>query len=336
MAVGMACHSRLSVALGEAAVDLGGAGKSLEVHPTYGFRSLLGVVHDHERVRCDPDRLLRPKAPRGSLGHLQRIEILRVLLDDLAIPWTTACEQKLRSGLDWTDAAMSAALAAMRGRGATQGVGDPAEGTIMIADPSKLAPLAQRFREAVLTIAAPERPSQPPNRSPRGTSPSAHDCADCAVLRLGKNGLGSLSQEETLSALRGQHAEEQIILPVGVRAIGREWIERAASGGFWLLISYGRLKLAVHVVEVIGEGRTRRTPKENLLGENRDAWRDIRESEYWLRCDDMLEDIDVPTTAVSTRQRGSWTPGMPPNQSPWLAVRFDDVHLRRRLQRSSP
>jgi hypothetical protein len=39
----MRCHSVLSVEIGEVALDLAGTGKVFEVHPTYGFRSLLRV-----------------------------------------------------------------------------------------------------------------------------------------------------------------------------------------------------------------------------------------------------------------------------------------------------
>jgi hypothetical protein len=90
MAAGMRCHAAVSVALGEPRIDLAGSGKVFEVHPTYGFRSLLGVHENADRVRCDPDALLRPKAPRGSTGHVQRVEILRLLLEWLGVTWTPA------------------------------------------------------------------------------------------------------------------------------------------------------------------------------------------------------------------------------------------------------
>ena len=110
MAMGMHCHSRVGDAMSAPALDLAGTGKVFEVHPTYGFRSLLGVVDDGERVRCDPERLLRPKAPRGSIGHIQRVGILRLLLEDLGVVWTPTLSEKLLSSLDWTDAAISAVL----------------------------------------------------------------------------------------------------------------------------------------------------------------------------------------------------------------------------------
>ena len=107
MGMGMRCHSTLSAAMGETVPDLAGTGKAFEVHPTYGFRSLLGVANEVDRVRCDPEGLLRPKAPRGSIGHVQRVGILRLLLEGFGVVWTPTLSKRLLSRLDWTDAARS-------------------------------------------------------------------------------------------------------------------------------------------------------------------------------------------------------------------------------------
>jgi hypothetical protein len=265
MAMGMRCHSRVGDAMSATALDLAGTGKVFEVHPTYGFRSLLGVVDGGERVRCDPDRLLRPKAPRGSIGHIQRMRILRLLLEDLDVVWAPPLSEKVLSSLDWTDAAMSAVLAVLRARDATQGVGEATEGTIVIADPSKLGALVHKIRETVSSVSA----SVPARPAPTTRKRIVEDRANCALLRLGGSGIGTLSQDDTLSALRGQHLEEQIILPVGVRAIAGDWVKRAASGGFWLLVAHKHVRLAVRVVEVIGDGRTQLTAKDSVLSANR-------------------------------------------------------------------
>jgi hypothetical protein len=328
MAMGMRCHSRIGAAMSESALNLAGTGQVFEVHPTYAFRSLLGVVDDGERVRCDPERLLRPKAPRGSIGHIQRVRILRLLLEDLDVVLAPPLSEKVLSSLDWTDAAMSAVLAVLRDRGATQGVGDATEGTIIIADPSKLGTLVHNVREAVSSVSA----SAPVRPAPTTRKRIVEDRADCALLRLGGSGIGTLSQEDTLSALRGQHLEEQIILPVGVRAIARDWVKKAASEGFWLLVAHKHVRLAVRVVEVIGSGRTQLTAKDSVLSANRDPWPAVEQSEYWLRCDELLDDLDLPATAVSTRQGGTWTPGLPRNQTAWLAARIDDEGLCERLR----
>jgi hypothetical protein len=328
MATGMRFHASVNVALGETVIDLGGTGTVFEVHPTYGFRSLLGVDTDRERVRCDPDAFLRPKAPRGSVGHVQRVAVLRLLLERFGVTWTQEISEKLLSRLDWTDAAISAALAILRARDATLGIGDPNEGVIVIADPLKLGRLVPRIREVVSGVSA-RSPRSAGNGARRSTVP---DDSDCALLRLGSSGLGLLSQEDTLSALRGQHSEGQILFPVGVNALGRQWIDRAAMGGFWLLIAYGRLKVALRVVEIVGNGRAKLTPKEVVLGAIRDPWPSVEQSEYWLRCEEMLDNLDLPATAVSTRQGGTWTLGVPRNQTAWLTARVDDKGLRGQLR----
>jgi hypothetical protein len=311
----------------EPSLDLTGSGRVFEVHPTYGFRSLLGVREDVDRVRCDPDALLSPKAPRASIGHLQRVKILQLLLGSFGVTWTPALSAKLLSRIDWTDAAIGAALAILRVRSATQSVGDATEGTIVIANPRELGALANKIRDVVSGLRASGRPAARPSTRSRITA----DHSDCALLRLGAAGLGILTQHDTLEALCGQQSEGEIVFPVGVMAIGRQWIERATTTGFWLLVAYGRLKLALRVVEIIGSGRTELTPKEVVLGANRDPWPGVERSEYWLRCDQLLDNLDLPVTVVNTRQGGAWTAGVPQNQTAWLAARVGDSALRERL-----
>src|SRR5205823_9281148 len=171
-----------------------------------GFRSLLGVHEDVTRVRCDPDGLLRPKAPGGSAGHVQRVETLRLLLETFGVTWTLTVSAKLLSRIDWTDAAMGAALAVLRARSATQRVGDATEGTIVIANPAELGVLANKIREVVTGISASGRPAARSSTRSRITA----DDADCALLRLGAAGLGILTQDDTLAALRGQQSEGEI------------------------------------------------------------------------------------------------------------------------------
>jgi hypothetical protein len=235
---------------------------------------------------------------------------------------------ELLSRIDWTDAAMSAALAVLRARSATQGVGDTTEGTIVIANPAELGVLANKIRDVVSGLRASSRPAARPSTRSRITA----DHSDCALLRLGAAGLGILTRDDTVKALRGQQSEGEIVFPVGVMAIGRQWIERAATTGFWLLVAYGRLKLALHVVEIIGSGRTDLIPKEVILGANRDPWPGVEHSEYWLRCDELLDNLDLPVTVVNTRQGGAWTAGVPQNQTAWLAARVSDGALRERLR----
>src|SRR5207249_7171982 len=162
--------------------------------------------------------LLRPKAPRGSTGHVQRVETLRLLLESFGVSWTPAVSGKLLSRIDWTDAAMGAALAVLRARSATQGVGDATEGTIVIANPAELGVLANKIRDVVSGLRASSRPAARPSTRSRTTA----DHSDCALLRLGAAGLGRLTQHDTLAALRGQQSEGQLVFPVGATAIGRQ------------------------------------------------------------------------------------------------------------------
>jgi hypothetical protein len=328
MAAGMRCHAAVSAALGERNVDLSGSGKVFEVHPTYGFRSLLGTRRNADGVTCDPDSLLHPKAPRGSTGHVQRVEILRLLLESFGVAWAAAVSARLLSRIDWTDAAIGAALAVLRDRGATQGVGDATEGTIVVANPAELGALAHKVPSVVLGLHLSARSPARPNTRSRSTE----DDADCALLRLGAAGLGILTQNDTLEALRGQQSEGEIVFPVGVIAVGARWIQRAATKGFWLLVAYGHIKLALHVVEISGKGRSEPTLKKVVLGVNRDPWPGIEQSEYWLRCDELIDDLELPLTVVSTRRRGCWMPGVPRNQSAWLTARINDRSLRERLR----
>jgi hypothetical protein len=115
-------------------VDLGLGGDLVEVHPTYGFRSLLGACDEGLRVRCDPERRLAPKSPRGSRGHLQRIALASALLRAWSVD-PRPHRPRLAASLDWTDALLAACLAALRSEGRTRLVGDPGgiEGGIVLA-----------------------------------------------------------------------------------------------------------------------------------------------------------------------------------------------------------
>jgi len=335
MTTGMHCHRYVAGQLG-APADLTGTGVVFEVHPTYGFRSMLGVIDTPGRVSCDPERILRPKSPRGSTGHRQRIEMLRVLLGQLGAPWTEALHAQLLARLDWTDATISAVLSVLRARGETRGVGDPNEGTIVVADPTKL-----RSREAVRLAAstilatrsaAPAPPKTKSDRKAARPSKANQDSAAYALLRLGSQGLGCLSREDTIDALRGQLSEDQIVIPVGVRSIGSRWCARAEEGGFWLLVANrGVVALALHAIAIVGKGRGQSTPKEAVLNESRDPWPGVDASAYWLVCDALVDSLDERVTALQTRKAGSWSPGVPANQTAWLEARGGSEALVRKL-----
>jgi hypothetical protein len=138
MRTGMALFEALA-AVGHQ-VDLGGGGTVIEVHPTFGFRSLLGIQKDDWRVLCDPDCLLRPKQRPGSLGHRQRLFLLESLLQRWGIELSPHRSVLTRS-IDWTDAVLAAALGLLREDGQTVPIGDPeaVEGAIVVAN--LIAPL---------------------------------------------------------------------------------------------------------------------------------------------------------------------------------------------------
>jgi hypothetical protein len=123
-------------------LDSGAGGSIFEIHPTYGFRSLVGIEMDGLRVRC---MKLAPKRTAGSLGHRQRLGLLTTLLQR----WQIQLCQRAESSLDWTDAILGAALAALRAEGGALSVDAPGhdEGAIVLA----AAPLAGA--EAVLQLA---------------------------------------------------------------------------------------------------------------------------------------------------------------------------------------
>jgi len=57
--------------------------------------------------------------------------------------------------------------------------------------------------------------------------------------------------------------------------------------------SYTGLDLAPGCdVEVIGDGRTQLTAKDSVLSANRDPWPAVEQSEYWLRCDELVGGLD--------------------------------------------
>jgi hypothetical protein len=124
-------------------IDTGAGGSLFEVHPTYGFRSLLGIEQDGLRVRC---KRLAPKRRVGSLGHEQRLGLLAALLRR----WRVRLDPRAATSLDWTDAILGAALAALRAEGRTLSVDAPGEneGAVVLA----ALPLARA--EAVLQRAA--------------------------------------------------------------------------------------------------------------------------------------------------------------------------------------
>jgi hypothetical protein len=109
-------------------IDRAAGGEVFEIHPTYGFRSLVGVTTSGLRVRCG---WLAPKRRPGSLGHQQRLALLALLLER----WHVPLDECARTSLDWTDAIIGAVLGVLRYEGATSQIDAPGaeEGAIVLA-----------------------------------------------------------------------------------------------------------------------------------------------------------------------------------------------------------
>ncbi len=116
-------------------IDLGSGGEVFEIHPTFGFRSLVAIpIQNGLRVTCAS---LKRKRPVGSLGHRQRLELLAALLRR----WDVALDERARTSLDWTDAMLGAAFGALRANCRTLRIDAPGkeEGAIVLAS----APLCE-------------------------------------------------------------------------------------------------------------------------------------------------------------------------------------------------
>jgi len=135
-------------------LDTGAGGSLFEIHPTYGFRSLVGI--ERRGLRVVWCRRLAPKRPAGSLGHLQRLGLLAALLRR----WRVRLDCRAATSLDWTDAILGAALAALRAEGGTLSVDAPgdAEGAIVLA--AFPLPGAEAVLRAVARGAGPAGPAK--------------------------------------------------------------------------------------------------------------------------------------------------------------------------------
>ena len=300
-------------------LDLGGGGNLFEVHPTYGFKSAISIDQHGLRVRCDARRWLGPKLPRGSKGHHQRIGLLRRLLAP-SIQWRDDLEARLMSSLDWTDALLAAALAMLRDSGGTLHVGDPEcrEGGITILrEPIPL-------QESELDEARTTKPAGTVSRtSALGGGKRKASTADGVVLRLGECGPGGLSQSETLERLLAMRDNEGgALLPIDRDRIGKEWIQRAESGGLRLLLAWGPDILADLTV-----GRIEGAPPASLrledFGEDADIWHPVVAAPYWAFASEVRT-CNIPMSSLLFSHGGIWELDRTRSQQSWLAFREPD------------
>jgi hypothetical protein len=305
MRTGMALFASLE--RGGYELDLGGGGTLFEIHPTYGFRSLLGMARDGLRIRTDPKRVLRPKLPVGSVGQRQRLAVLQLLCDR----WQVPLDVRATRSIDWLDAMLGAALVVLRHEGGTVAVGAPDadEGAIVIA----AAPL-DGAEEAVALVPAPADRAHVSAVGHRlrnaGTEGSG------MLLRLGSQGLGVLSQQATLDVLQDCEDASEIILPVGSR-VGRAWQDVAATDGLTVLLSFGEhVRARLKVTRIVSNGPE--TPF-GATGVKQNPW-PMETAPSWFVAD-AIEFLDATDRDFLFRHGGEWRRGFTLSQSSWIGYR---------------
>jgi hypothetical protein len=295
-------------------VDLGNPDAPVfEVHPTYGFRSLVELEQHGPRILCDPRRLLRPKRPVGSVGHLQRIQLLKDLLGRWQVRLDEDSRGRVSTSLDWTDGLLAACLAALRGEHLTVVAGDDdgIEGRL------HLAAVRVELREAA--------PEALPRRSSRvGGSQGENG----RLLRLGGEGLGHFTQEETLGLMFEQiKVEGGIVLPLGVARIAGTTLERTEETGLRLLLAHGKtVRLELRVYAVRGHGRDLQTESIEW-GDRESVWGNTL-APYWAFADEALK-VDRPLDGLLFRHGKEWRRGPTKGQSAWLRFREPEEPERR-------
>jgi hypothetical protein len=284
-------------------LDLGAGGALFEIHPTYGFRSLIATHSEGLRVECDPDRILLPKLPTGSLGHAQRIRLLELLCSR----WHVEVDRRAHASVDWTDAMLGAALGALRDDGGTLAVAAPnaREGAIVVAS----EPLTGAVKALGSVAASTERARvQSRERFPRSRNRSPRDEATGMLLRLGADGLGALTQQQTLDSLAECENHSEIILPVGSR-VGREWEIVAAKAGLTVLLAFGgRIRAELVVTRIVSSA-----------GISCNPW-PVAAAPHWF-VGESLRLLDASDHDFLFWHGSEWQPGFTSSQSSWIRYR---------------
>jgi hypothetical protein len=313
-------------------IDRGTCGAIFEIHPTYGFRSLLGVERNGDRLRCDPCGLLRPKNPRGCPGHRQRIEMLASLLAHFGMTTDDSLKARLEGSVDRTDALLGALLGFLRDRDRTISVGIYPEGAIHLVEPTRLGELADRLKREVRPahLVDPTRLAALTVQTlPDAERPARRDTARDAtgfLLRLGQNAFGRLSQQQTIDIALGMLSYEgRAIIPLNLKKILPDTINRSRSEGLTVLVGYsGRLILEFQRARIEGEGATEPTSSGQIFGNDPNPWPGIEAAPYWLASEAVreLDDDDCYDSIETWRAvNREWERGVPLNQCAWLRFR---------------
>ena len=311
-------------------IDRGDGGAIFEIHPTYGFRSLLGVEHNGDRLKCDPHRLLRPKNPRGCRGHRQRVAMLIILLEHFGKTTDDCLKTRLEGSIDRTDALLGALLGFLRHRKQTISVGINPEGAIHLVDPTRLGELADRLNrlaaDSAGVQASPERPEADENNANRPARRATACDATGFLLRLGKNAFGRLSQKQTIDIALGMLSYEgRAIVPLNRKQILAATINKSRSKGLTVLVGYdGKLILEFQRARIEGEGATAPTSSGQVFGNDPNPWPGIEEAPYWL-ASEAVRELDAEdcynSIEIWRSKTREWKRGIPDNQSAWLQFR---------------
>ena len=269
METGLVAHEQSAAFLDEGAPQLDGQGRVFEVHPTYGFKSLLGLSVVPGRVIVDPGKLLVSK--RMARGREQRLALLAALAERLTLR-IDAILPDCRKSLDIADATMAAMLSVLRRRVLTRAVGDSTEGVIVVAEILEDDVLQMQHAAEAVADAAPATPRAALRR--RQWSCSGHG----ALLRLGEHGPGGRTPEDTWREIEAQlETEGHVVLPLSKRTLG-DWGERARLEGFSLVVAVrGMPVYALHVVDI-------RPAKEDSVA-GRDWWRGAAQANWLIVAD---------------------------------------------------
>lgn len=311
---------RLYRAFTEAGYELNlgrSAAPLLEVHPTYGFRSLLSLDVEAGRVWCDRDGLLRPKLPVGSIGHRQRVALLQRLLTRWNVLLDSASVQRVCASLDWADALLAACLAVLHLEGLTAVAGD-AEG---VEGGIQLSKVQVAFPE---DLAAVPRAQLLPGRSRRG----GHVESSGMLLRLGNEGLGRFTQLESLERVLEQYTAEGIALvPLGVPRVPEATQQQARDEGLVILLAHaGIARLRLQVTAIHGDGSQRPIRALDVWDDREDVW-EGNAAPYWAVAEGV-ERLDLPVDELLFRHGGVWQPGLTRGQTAWLHFRYPEAPPR--------
>ena len=311
-------------------IDRGDGGEIFEIHPTYGFRSLLGVEHNGDRLKCDPHGLLRPKNPRGCRGHRQRVAMLVSLLEHFGKATDDCLKTRLEGSIDRTDALLGALLGFLRDRKQTISVGINPEGAIHLVDPTQLGELADRLNRLAANSAAVQASPERPDADKKNANRPARRVTACDatgfLLRLGQNAFGKLSQKQTIDIALGMLSYEgRAVVPLKINQIAAATIDKSRSEGLTVLVGYdGKLILEFQRARIEGEGATEPTSSGQVFDNDPNPWPGIEKAPYWLASEAVreLDAEDYDSIETWRAKTSEWKRGVPRNQSAWLQFRW--------------